>query len=110
MLGSVNEQNDYGRAIPHVFINAEGDLAAFSLLLSHKRIDINLIDNDGRTPLIFAAQQGQDKVEALIRHRRMDIHVKDDDGKNVLEHTPEEHKAKVVESINEAISVRSVSI
>ncbi|XP_037050158.1 ankyrin repeat domain-containing protein 33B-like [Bradysia coprophila] len=70
-------------ALSHICTKSETGFADF--LLRFKGIDVNKPDNDGNTPLHFAAETGiSDKIAMLIsRNRHLDI-----DAKNSLGLTP----------------------
>lgn len=66
----VNERDRSGRTgLSHACAN--GFMPILELLESVEDVDVNLSDNDGNTPLIFAAQAGHDDVvNFLLRHFR----------------------------------------
>lgn len=55
------------------------------LLLQKDGIDVNLQDNDNRTPLLWAASKGhKDVVELLVQKDGIDVDHQDKDGLTVL--------------------------
>ena len=56
------------------------------LLLEHsERIDLNARDNDGRTALMFAVQNGHPNVvKSLVNHSDIDLNVTDNYGRTAL--------------------------
>ncbi len=56
------------------------------LLITQQNIDVNLVDKDGRTPLLLAVEKEYTKiVKLLMRIRDIDINMKDRYGRTVLQ-------------------------
>ena len=54
------------------------------MLLAHIA-DVNAKDNNGMTPLHFAADGGYKDVVELLLHSKADVHTKTHDGKTALQ-------------------------
>ncbi|XP_073976247.1 uncharacterized protein [Rhodnius prolixus] len=67
------------------YFSGNGCVELLELLVDVPDLDINLADNEGNTPLHFAAQAGQVEVISLLVTRATDIEV---DARNFLGFTP----------------------
>ncbi|XP_046998386.1 ankyrin repeat domain-containing protein 33B-like [Schistocerca americana] len=66
-------------------IAAHGSLPMLEALLQHPEVDVNKADNEGNTPLHYAAQAGHVEVLNYLLSRRPDVEV---DARNALGFTP----------------------
>ncbi|KAL7938311.1 ankyrin repeat-containing domain protein [Trichoderma chlorosporum] len=62
-----------------VFLAASGDDEILKLLVDDERVDLNIADQNGRTPLCEAAEKGNiSNAEILLRSRRVDLDREED--------------------------------
>jgi hypothetical protein len=62
------------------------NIEAVKYLLDNKLIDINIQDEDGTTPLMYASYWNKiEIVKLLLNHPDINIFLKDDDGKTALD-------------------------
>ncbi|XP_067668072.1 serine/threonine-protein phosphatase 6 regulatory ankyrin repeat subunit A-like [Haliotis asinina] len=75
--------DDLGRNIIHAACLAES-VDIVQDLLSHGIVEIESKDRMGRTPVMYAAEQGNKKVLDLLVSRGCNLSVVDDQGRNIL--------------------------
>jgi ankyrin repeat protein len=64
---------------------AQHDCVEFATALLARKVTIDAIDEDGRTPLILAAQNSAERTCVLLAERGANLHVKARDGKSAMD-------------------------
>jgi hypothetical protein len=64
---------------------AQHDCVEFATALLDRKVTIDAIDEDGRTPLILAAQNSVERTCVLLAERGANLHVKARDGKSAMD-------------------------
>lgn len=72
-----NVQDNYGQSVLHLVMDTYAKLfVILACLLNHKDININLVDEDGNTPLHVAALTGNNYAVSLLIDRKADRTIK----------------------------------
>ena len=78
-------------------------LDTIKYLIEVKKADLNVKDDDGRTPLHLAAEKDHlSIVKSLIKDKKADLNVKDNDGNTPLHLAVEKHHLDTVKCLIEA--------
>jgi ankyrin repeat protein len=81
---NINAQNTQGMT-PVISAIGNGKTQAAKAIINKFNTDVNLADNDGKTPLHHAAERGNDLLLPALIANRVDIEAKDKSGKTALD-------------------------
>lgn len=101
--------NDTGGTFAFAALHAasrKGRSEVVEALLEHPKIDVNLRDDDGRTPLILAAERGRVAVvEALLAVKGLDVGARDSMGLSALDIARASQRAGVVAVLEKHLAI-----
>jgi ankyrin repeat protein len=70
--------------------------------LTQAGCDVNAVDSNGRTPLMYAARYNQPTAVRLLLERGADIKARDKDGKTALGLAKQFNNQEVIKALNSA--------
>jgi ankyrin repeat protein len=96
-----NTQSDYFKdKIIHVATDL-GNKGVLRALLKQKRLDVNAVNEFGKTALHFAVQHHNELVDLLLTHKKIDVNAADKDGFTPLYYAVRDKKQDVVRKLLE---------
>lgn len=82
---SSEEESARGKTILHIASQYEAYINVVEIFLNDARTNINLANkNDGKTALMYAAENGQPKIIELLINKKADLNIKDKQGRTAL--------------------------
>ncbi len=69
---------------------AQGNLGAVKNFVKKEGVDVNIVDRDGRTPLIIATDEKKLQVMNYLLQNKADVNIPDEDGDTALMHAAKE--------------------
>ncbi|KAJ6230877.1 ankyrin repeat and death domain-containing protein [Anaeramoeba flamelloides] len=106
---NLNIQNKDGKGCLHLAMETD-NFQIISLLLTAKDVDINLLDNNNRTPLFYSIESNDGKIFLLLIKRGAKINIFDNFGFNIIHYIIKKNNKKLICFFNTLFNPESMTI
>ena len=94
--------------MPLICAAHEGHLEVVRLLLE-RGVNIDVIDEDGKTPLMHAAENGYLNVVEFLLEKRANYNLRDNNGNSALDIARSERKEQIVARLERELEIEAKS-